>query len=463
MQPRGLCKLIHNFGFQPERALSSHLRREYPCLADFHARQGSGRTRPDKEDYPHMLGQLDLSSLGVALALVTLSMTLLLSVAAWHSGSDKGLRHWAVGNFALMLGLLLNVNQDHIHHSLSIVLANGMMTLGIGVTWLGIRAFKGKSQPQLWPIAATLCMMALLWLFRFQIDSFTARLAIASVVLAGMSLLCAYELLGPAEQPLRTAYWLTGSIALLCGVGLILRAVVSMTEYAPVAAVADNPLQSATLLGAMVAQIWLASGFILMTHYRTTMALHRLSERDSLTDTLNRRSLHARASAVLEKAQELKVPVTLIMMDADHFKRINDEFGHQTGDAVLCHMVSRIRQHLRTDDLLGRFGGEEFVLILPGLDTDSASQVAERIRLGLCSQPWQSDDTPVNLSISLGVACSDQQGYHFEALLGAADGALYQAKALGRNRVELACDPGIDPGDQMALRLLSQFRHNLEV
>ena len=96
-----------------------------------------------------MLGQLDLSSLGVALSLVTLSMTLLLSVAAWHSGSDKGLRHWAVGNFALMLGLLLNVNQDHIHHSLSIVLANGMMTLGIGVTWLGIRAFKGKSQPQL--------------------------------------------------------------------------------------------------------------------------------------------------------------------------------------------------------------------------------------------------------------------------------------------------------------------------
>ncbi|GGC92359.1 GGDEF domain-containing protein [Halopseudomonas salina] len=410
-----------------------------------------------------MLGQLDLSSLGAALSLVTLSMTLLLAVAAWHSGVQTGLRHWAVGNFALMLGLLLNVNQELVHPSLSIVLANGLMTLGIGVTWLGIRAFKGKSQPQTWPIIAALLTMALLWVFRFEIDSFTARLGISSMILASMSLLCARELFVTAEQPLRTAFWLTGSIALLCGSGLIIRALLSLTEFAPTTAIADNALQSATLLGAMVAQIWLASGFILMTHYRTTMALHRLSERDSLTDTLNRRSLHARASEVLVKAQELQAPVTLIMMDADHFKRINDEFGHQTGDAVLCHMVSRIRQHLRTDDLLGRFGGEEFVLILPGLDTDSASQVAERIRVGLCNQPWHCESTPVNLSLSLGVACSVQQGYNFDALLGAADGALYQAKALGRNRVELAAEQGADPGDQMALRLLSQFRHNLEV
>jgi diguanylate cyclase (GGDEF)-like protein len=390
-------------------------------------------------------------------------MTLLLSIAAWHAGSDKGLRHWAVGNFALMIGLLLNVSQDHIHHSFSIVLANGLMTLGLGVTWLGIRAFKGTSQPQAWPIAAALLMMTLLWLLRFQMNSFPARLGVASIVLASMSLLCARELLIPAEQPLRTAYWLTGGIALLCAAGLTVRAIFSLSPLAPIAALSDSPLQSATLLGAMVAQIGLASGFILMTHYRATMALHRLSERDALTDTLNRRSLLRQATGALTKASELDIPVTLIMMDADHFKRINDDFGHQTGDAVLCHMVSRIRQHLRTDDLLGRFGGEEFVLVLPGLDTDSAAKVAERIRLGLCSQPWQKEGTSVNLSISLGVACSDQQGYNFDLLLGAADRALYQAKALGRNRVELAGAPGIDLDDQMALRLLSQFRHNLEV
>lgn len=410
-----------------------------------------------------MLGELDIKTLSVALSLVTLSMSLLLSVAAWHAGSEKGLRHWAVGNFALMLGLLLNVNQDHIHHGLSVVLANGLMTLGIGVTWLGVRAFKGISQPQAGPILAALLVMLLLWIFRFQFDSFTTRLGIASIVLASMSLLCARELLIPEEQPLRTGYWLAGGASLLCGVGLILRATASLTSLSPTVAISNNPLQSVTLLGAMVAQIGLASGFILMTHYRTAMALHRLSEMDALTGTLNRRSLHEQATQVLCKARDNELPVTLIMLDADYFKRINDQFGHQTGDAVLCHMVARIRQHLRTNDLLGRYGGEEFILILPGLDTDSAVQVAERIRLGLCSEPWHAEDTPVQLSISLGIACSDQQGYVFDILLGAADEAMYEAKALGRNRVELARNPGSNPKDQMALRLLSQFRHNLNV
>lgn len=406
---------------------------------------------------------LDLATLGVALSLVTLSMTLLLSIAAWHAGSEKGLRHWALGNLALMLGLLLNVNQDHIHHSLSVVVANGLMTLGLGVIWLGIRAFKGTSQPQTGPIVAALGVMLLLWLLRFHIDSLTARLGISSVVLAGMSLLCARELLVPAQQPLRTGYWLAGGAALLCGLGLTLRAIASMTSLSPATAMGDSPLQAATLLGAMVAQIGLASGFILMTHYRTAMALHLLSERDALTGTLNRRSLHRQATLILTRASEQQLPVTLIMLDADHFKRINDEFGHQTGDAVLCHMVARIRQHLRAHDLLGRFGGEEFILVLPGLDADSARPVAERIRQGLCSQPLHTRDSPVPLSVSLGVACSHQQGYVFDVLLGAADAALYQAKALGRNRVELAHHPDSDSKEQMALRLLSQFRHNLDV
>lgn len=409
-----------------------------------------------------MPAELDLITLGVTLSLVTLCMTLLLSIAAWHAGADKGLRHWAVGNFALMLGLLLNTNMDVVHDSLSVVIANALMALGIGVSWLGIRAFKGLSQPQSAPIGAAVAMILLMSLFSFQQESYAARLAVSSIILAGMSMLCALELLIAADKPLRTAYWFTGGVALFCAVGLALRALSSLKLSADATAL-SSPMQSVTLLGAMVAQIGLASGFILMTHYRTTMALHTLSQRDALTDTLNRRSLQEQASRVLQVASEQSYPVTLLMLDADHFKRINDEFGHQTGDAVLCHIVARIRQHMRANDLLGRFGGEEFILILPGLDTESARQVAERIRLGLCREPWQASRAPVKLSASLGVACTDQQGYAFDTLVAAADAALYRAKALGRNRVELAPEPAENLQDQMALRLLSQFRHNLDV
>lgn len=410
-----------------------------------------------------MPGELDVNTLGVALSLVTLSMTLLLCVAAWHAGPEKGLRHWALGNFAIMLGLVLNVYQQQVHHGLSVVIAYTLMTLGVGVTWLGIRAFKGRTQPQSGPLLAALTVFLLIWVFRFHLDHQPARIFISSLVLAGLSLLCARELLIPAEQPLRTAYWFTGFTALFCTVGLLLRAASSFTLSPVSPTTAGPPMQSVTLLGAMVAQIGLACGFLLMTHYRTTMALHRLSERDALTNTLNRRSLQEQASAVLELASQQAYPTTLIMIDADHFKRINDQFGHQTGDAVLCHLVGRVRQHLRADDLLGRFGGEEFILLLPGLDTESAAQVAERIRQALCAQPWQNENLPVALSVSMGVACSDQHGYAFDTLVGAADAALYRAKALGRNRVELASEPDQDLQDQMALRLLSQFRHNLDV
>jgi diguanylate cyclase (GGDEF)-like protein len=409
-----------------------------------------------------LLAELDVRTLGVTLSLVTLCMTLLLAVAAWHAGGGQGIRHWALGNFALMLGLMLNVSQEQLHPLLAIVIANGLMALGAGVTWLGIRAFKGLSQPQSGPIVAALVVVLLLWVFSSYLDHPPARLAISSAVLAFLCLLCARELLIPADQPLRTGYWFAGGIALFGAMGLGARALYSL-GIDPQATSTDTALHSATLLGAMVMQIGLASGFILMTHYRTTMALHHLSERDALTNTLNRRSLQQRAGDLLQLAAQRASPVTLIMLDADHFKKINDEFGHQTGDAVLCHMVERIRQHLRVNDLLGRFGGEEFVLILPGLDTDSAREVAERIRLGLCTQPWEHERVPVRLSVSLGVACTEHQGYAFDTLLGAADSALYRAKSLGRNRVELAREPTADLQDEMALRLLSQFRHNLDV
>lgn len=151
------------------------------------------------------------------------------------------------------------------------------------------------------------------------------------------------------------------------------------------------------------------------------------------------------------------------MVDADHFKRINDEFGHQTGDAVLCHLVSRIRQHMRSNDLLGRFGGEEFVLLLPGLDAGDAQVVAERIRTAICSHADPISNQAVILSVSLGVASADLHGHDYTALVTAADLALYRAKAMGRNRVEISTEPCDELHDNVALRLLSQFRHNLDV
>ncbi|WVM94438.1 GGDEF domain-containing protein [Halopseudomonas pachastrellae] len=172
--------------------------------------------------------------------------------------------------------------------------------------------------------------------------------------------------------------------------------------------------------------------------------------------------MHQQAGALLARMQHSGEPVTLIMVDADHFKRINDEFGHQTGDAVLCHLVNRISQHLRNRDLLGRFGGEEFTLLLPA--RQRTGQTCRRAYShGISQAPWRLAGETISLTASLGVACSQHHGYDFNTLLGAADAALYRAKTLGRNRVELAPPPGQTDQEQVALRLLSQFSHNLDV
>src|SRR5690554_208309 len=170
-----------------------------------------------------MQTELNTYSLALALVLVTLGMTLVLIMAAWHSGSEKGLRHWALGNLALTMGLVLNISQGLLHHSLSQILAAGLMALGLGVIWLGVRAFKGASQPQAGPLMAALLIMSLLAWFHYVDDNPAARQASVGACLGVLALLSARELLVPARAPLRRAYWFTGGIMLLSGVGLLLR------------------------------------------------------------------------------------------------------------------------------------------------------------------------------------------------------------------------------------------------
>src|SRR5690606_54525 len=261
-------------------------------------------------------------------------------------------------------------------------------------------------------------------------DNPAARQASVGACLGVLALLSARELLVPARAPLRRAYWFTGGIMLLSGVGLLLRAALSASDTQMTGADTQG-LQHATLLGVMVAQIGMAGGFILMTHYRTMIALQRLSEHDALTGTLNGRSMLEQARAVLVITCQRGLPATLLVGDAGHFKRINDEFGHHTGDAVLrhllsrirrhdtadallCHLVSRIRHHMRSDDLLGRFGGEEFVLLLPGLDASTALDVAERIRQAVHSHTDIISDQAVTLSVSVGVAGTCTHGHDFD-------------------------------------------------
>ncbi len=159
-----------------------------------------------------------------------------------------------------------------------------------------------------------------------------------------------------------------------------------------------------------------------------------LSSTDPLTGLYNRQHLNSRLGDLLEVSRERGESFALLMMDLDHFKRLNDRHGHLAGDEALKLIADELRAILRDDDYAARFGGEEFLVLLPLVDEKTAILVAERLRSGIEKHPIDLRGNRVRLTLSIGVAVFPEAGTDADALIQAADHALYQAKSAGRNR-----------------------------
>ncbi len=168
---------------------------------------------------------------------------------------------------------------------------------------------------------------------------------------------------------------------------------------------------------------------------RLITEIERLAIQDHLTGAYNREAFFARAEAELVRANRFGHPVSLLMVDIDHFKNINDGFGHLVGDRILQQVVRRLRFMIRQVDLLARWGGDEFVILLPETNLQGAQCLAER----LCEQtrvtPFQANDMTVPVTVSIGVTTLSESDRDVSAILHRADMALYAAKQSGRNRV----------------------------
>ncbi len=167
--------------------------------------------------------------------------------------------------------------------------------------------------------------------------------------------------------------------------------------------------------------------------------LKELSQTDALTGLANRRRLMDILAVEFERSRRNDTPFSLLMIDLDHFKRINDTYGHQEGDVVLRSLAQLMLSHLRQYDTAARFGGEEFSLVLPETDRVEAAGVAERMRKEIANLSFSGEIAKLKITASIGVATSPNPNIgHAEDFLRAADDALYEAKNNGRNRVEIA-------------------------
>lgn len=169
--------------------------------------------------------------------------------------------------------------------------------------------------------------------------------------------------------------------------------------------------------------------------------MEKLARFDELTNIYNRRAFNEVVEAELVQAKQKIAGFSLVMVDIDFFKRINDRWGHQFGDRVLAQVAESIKQSLRAEDSVARFGGEEFVILLPGADCRTALQVAERVRRGVEGVNWPDG---LGVTVSAGVASYPEDGEKLAELLKNADLALYKAKSGGRNQVRHVCGIGAE-------------------
>jgi diguanylate cyclase (GGDEF)-like protein len=312
----------------------------------------------------------------------------------------------------------------------------------MGLQYVGIQRF--KREPVTWwvPALAIVLVFAQTVWFHAIYQHPQARILANSLVFAAINMACARLLLVPAPPPLRTAYRFT-AISFLVLAGVFMGRVVAAI-FAPAEIFTQHIFPAITprlfFVGSMM-QMCLTFGFVLMMNYRLVTDLRVLAVRDPLTGILNRRSLEDEASYLLARCDRNNEVLTLMMIDVDFFKSVNDQYGHQTGDEVLKQLVGVVNATIRTGDYFARYGGEEFCVMLPLTTKEEALVLAERLRQRYAETPFQVDARNIHSTISIGLTDTRQTGIEFRALVSAADQAMYQAKQAGRNRVEIYSAP----------------------
>ncbi len=171
-------------------------------------------------------------------------------------------------------------------------------------------------------------------------------------------------------------------------------------------------------------------------------ALYYKATHDSLTSLLNRSAILDRLRTELARSRRVGEPVAVMIADIDHFKKINDRWGHIAGDAVLRSVAERLNTQTRSYDAVGRYGGEEFLAVIPGCDASNSARVAERLCSGFRAGPTRTPEGDFEVTVSFGVAAVENpEDWDFSSILKGADAALYRAKNTGRSRVEHFCSP----------------------
>jgi diguanylate cyclase (GGDEF)-like protein len=354
------------------------------------------------------------------------------------------LRTWACGSVLVLLGFMAMPLRLWIPIGPSVLLSNGLLATGVTVYGQALHQFVRRENL---PRMAWFTLAGGLLLLAAMVLRSTAYVHYSAMVSFWFTLLLPYHL----HVLWRHGWYLEASLRtvaitlMVCWIALMVRGLHALAApqlYADL--MQPGWMQGLTLLTAFLAVLGSSFGFLLANFERTQRQMEQLASHDELTGCYNRATARSMLDHLLDRCRRERTPMALVLLDLDHFKRVNDEHGHLVGDLVLRRFSEAVRMRLRASDVFGRMGGEEFCIGLPLTDRAGAIELAEDLRQAIAalSMPGRNG-LPLQITVSAGVVAIgttqlEDLGTTVEMLYGAADDLLYRAKHLGRNRVMIA-------------------------
>ena len=346
--------------------------------------------------------------------------------------APKASNRFALANVALLLGIALLMFRTKEHHLLywqgsDLFILCGFILLKHGLQTLFKQSYRVETD----------IMLLAVWLAPALIlqsgveDSRTMGILFSAFALLwlGQATTVLYTAVRP-HFALRYALVMASALAGLTLIFAIRLVMALLSNEAPTKAVDETMMFWAYLVFTLVINITMFSSALV----RLVSKIRFLADRDQLTGLYNRYAINRFLSQQHQLWLRHNQPYSLLVCDLDHFKQLNDSLGHLAGDAALKSVADLLQQHLRVEDICGRFGGEEFIIILPHADRNAAVTAANKLLNELQQAPVQFGNHSINLTCSIGVQ-TVQAGLTIEDMLQLADSALYQAKSNGRNQV----------------------------
>ena len=352
--------------------------------------------------------------------------------------SIKGFKIWG---FALLVGTLaaaLLAARDIIPDPISVVLGNGLLALSLFLMIAGIATFHDHPIP--WKLPALCILFVVLAMIYSLAPEHSQKLrtttaSAGNIVLIGMGAWIAFKGSG-VRKPQFGIYFTGGCFVVMTMVCFARLVTLLVSNEGHAGLLSESPMQRIYLASYSINVLLVSVGFSIMGHEKLVENYRALASYDELTGLYNRRRFIENAVHEVQRAERYKRDISLILIDIDNFKAINDTYGHQAGDAVIKDIAEVMRQNFRETDLYGRYGGEEFIALLPETQLADAVALSERIRGAVNQDIVEFEDNKIAYCASFGVV-QGSTSETLDQLVAHADKALYRAKHAGKNRVEI--------------------------